>query len=302
MAKQIALGKRLKISEAQQYMLLAVLGAGLAFGVSIVVGIYFIKYIRLNSVVVSEKDKAITGYSELIHLAGVCSAPRGSVYTDTELKHCRPNEVKLDELAENTLRVQVMSKMAKDETLESVARESVAICYNNIGEKYSEKYWTDKIANAVGEDLRQYYSQAFGICSALRVIPDALPSTKNKLALMASLDRIFEISTWTPTSLSPGIEKSTDVPGLGAIEVNLSVNSDGSVTQTVLSNIEKSIREFSINTATIEWTGDDQLKLEASATAYYTEEVELDEQTTTIKNVNGDWKVTRTTRADKEAN
>ena len=92
------------------------------------------------------------------------------------------------------------------------------------------------------------------------------------------------------------------MPGLGAIEVNLSVNSDGSVTQTVLSNIEKSIREFSINTATIEWTGDDQLKLEASATAYYTEEVELDEQTTTIKNVNGDWKVTRTTRADKEAN
>lgn len=51
-----------------------------------------------------------------------------------------------------------------------------------------------------------------------------------------------------------------------------------------LSNIERSIREFNIERATIEWGGDESLILQAQATAYYmgSSKVEKIEKTVSV--------------------
>ena len=49
MAKEIAISKRAKISEAQQYVLLSVLGAAIFLGAAISLTLHFIKVIQLNS-------------------------------------------------------------------------------------------------------------------------------------------------------------------------------------------------------------------------------------------------------------
>ncbi|MBQ3429845.1 hypothetical protein IJG21_00235 [Candidatus Saccharibacteria bacterium] len=295
MAQEISISKRLKISKAQQNMLGAVLAASMILGICMVLAIYFIKYIKFNATIIGEKDKAIEGYSNMIRDVGVCERPTGKIYSERDLKTCHPNETDVNKVS-GSLRSQILIDMAKNEDLESVGRDTAGVCYNKTtGEKYTYEFWNDKLANAPDEDLREYYTKLFGMCSALRAVPDALPANKNELALMASLDKIFEISSWTPTSLSPGGEVETNIPGLGAIEVNLTVEADGNTTQNVLSNIEKSIRDFEINTATIEWTGG-QLNLSAKATAFYTQEVGLEEYTETVK---GDGTITKNGGAEE---
>ena len=59
MAKEIAIGKRAKISEAQQYTLLAVLIASLFLGVAICLISYFIKQISFNTGIIMEQEKQI---------------------------------------------------------------------------------------------------------------------------------------------------------------------------------------------------------------------------------------------------
>ena len=295
MAQEISISKKLKISKAQQNMLGAVLGASMILGVCLVLALYFMRYIKFNATVIGEKDKAIEGYSNMIKEVGVCKKPTGKIYSERDLKTCHPNETDVNSV-QGTLRSQILVDMAQNKDLEAVGRDTVSICYNSsTKEKYNYKFWNDKIINAPNEDLREYYTKLFGMCSALRAVPDALPANKNELALMASLDRIFEISSWTPTSLSPGGEIETNIPGLGAIEVNLTVEADGGTTQNVLSNIEKSIRDFEVNTATIEWNGG-QLNLSAKATAFYTQEVGLEEYTETVK---GDGVITKSGGAEE---
>ena len=77
---------------------------------------------------------------------------------------------------------------------------------------------------------------------------------------------------------------------MGAIELTLSVEANGEITLNALNNIEKSVRDFEINSATIEWIGDQQLNLDARATAFYTEVQGLNELTETVK---GDGTITK---------
>ena len=51
----------------------------------------------------------------------------------------------------------------------------------------------------------------------------------------------------------------------------------------VLDNIERSIREFDIERATIEWGSNNTLTLQAQATAYYMDESTVTETTQTLK-------------------
>jgi len=303
MAKKIDISKKLKISKAQQNMLGAVLASGMILGVCVVLAIYFVKYIKFNAIVIGEKDKSIDSYTKMISSVGACPKPRGKNYSESELLSCQPNNIKLsDDSVKGSLRSQILVDMAQNESLESVGRDTLSICYDESKtprEKYSYDFWYNKMYNAPSEELRQYYLNLFGICSALRAVPDALPAAKNELALMASLDKIFEISNWTPTSLAPGDQAQSTVDGLGAIQVNLVVDADtgNNTTQTVLSNIEKSIRDFEINTASIEWIGTGQITLTARATSYFTEEVGLKEYT---KSVKGDGKITTTEGLESE--
>ena len=79
MARDKAIGKRLKISKAQQVMLGTVAGAALILGVCLVFSVYFLKYIKFNSKVISEKDQAIKGYSTAIKNIGVCKSPSSRI-------------------------------------------------------------------------------------------------------------------------------------------------------------------------------------------------------------------------------
>ncbi|MBR2587310.1 hypothetical protein IKE71_02970 [Candidatus Saccharibacteria bacterium] len=292
MAKSRDVTKRLKISKAQKNMFAAVAGAALILGVSLVFSVYFLRHIRFNGTVISEKDKAIQGYSDAIRDIGVCRAPSGKIYNNTELERCVPDEVDLNSIP-NTLRYNVIVNASQNKALESVGRSGLAICYDTATNTQRTFDWMYERYNLATTDAdREYYLEMISMCSALRVIPDALPSSANPLALGASLNKIFQISSYEPDGITPGGEIESDLPGIGAIGVSLQVESNNAATtMNVLNNIEKSIREIKIRTARIEYRGGG-LRLNASAMAYYTAPAELTES---IEVVRGDGKILRDT-------
>ncbi len=286
MIKEVAIGKRAKISQAQQYMLLAVLGASICLGVGASLIVHFFKQITFSASVISAEDGSIVNYSNIIRDTGICEAPKGSTYSDEELAKCNPDSISVSKIP-NTLRYNILNKLASNEALNSVPKEDSSSCIDPATKK-----------NFTYEDLRKMYddasnsselvtaSQRIKRCSALRVIPDALPSYKNEEALLASLNKLFKESDWEPESLSPTGEISVSPLGngnLNTISVKLSVEANTRTTMSVLNNIERSIREFDINNATIEWDGTDTLLLNAQATAYFTDQATLRETTKTMK-------------------
>ena len=147
-----------------------------------------------------------------------------------------------------------IERLSSNEDLEAVARKREVICESFEGEKY-----TSVMA------LRE--------CSALRVIPDALPATQNPEALLASLNKVFLLSGTTPEALSPSDTGAVNATtGVDAIPISLSISGDGTLTKTVLDNIEKSIRTFEMGTVTIEWRGQDTILLRGQSSAFYSQE------------------------------
>lgn len=121
-------------------------------------------------------------------------------------------------------------------------------------------------------------------CTALRVIPDALPATRNPEALLASLNQIFKLSGTSPESLSPSDSTATSpVAGVGVIPITLSISGNSTLVNTVLGNIERSIRTFEMGSITIEWRGTDSVLLRGQANAFYSSEVAAELKTKTIK-------------------
>ena len=78
MAKEIAISKRAKISEAQQYVLLSVLGAAIFLGAAISLTLHFIKVIQFNIEVISAEEASIASYSKAIKNIGICKSPKGA--------------------------------------------------------------------------------------------------------------------------------------------------------------------------------------------------------------------------------
>ena len=290
MPKNNAIAKRLKISKAQKNMLAAVAGAAFVLGISLVFAVYFLKYIKFNATVISEKDKAIEGYSKAIKDIGICKAPSGKVYNTSELKACDPNDPDMLSKVPGSLRYEVIMNLSQNEALESVGRTGLAVCYDSTtNQKRSVDELIQKYRVQTDEKEQEYYLELIGMCSSLRVIPDALPSIANPLALGASLDRIFKLSYYEPEGITPGNPEESDIAGVGALGVSLTVEGDVNTTMTVLNNLEKSIREINIKTARIEKNGD-SLKLNASAMAYYTETASLNE---VVEVVRGDGRISR---------
>ncbi len=288
MAREVAIGKRARISKAQQYTIFAVIGAGLFLGAAIALVQHFTSQISFNAKVIAEQDKAIVNYSDTIKNIGVCKKPAGDTYTDDELKKCHPDSINVSEVP-NTLRSKILEGMAANEALSSVPKEDSSSCINTLTGKaytYDEMQTLLDIASTEGtSDDIKVASELIQSCSALRVIPDALPAFKNEEALLSSLNKIFILSHWEPESLSPtGDYGSVSIGNkLEALSVRLSVESDVATTRGVLSNIERSIREFNVERATIEWGGTNSLVLQAQATAYYTSPSSLVETTKTIR-------------------
>ena len=274
-----AVSKRVKISKTQQQMLLIALVAATLMGVFMVLIVFFAKYISFNGKVISAKDNAIVGYEKTIKNVGLCKDTNNDgKYSDDELAKCNPESVDSASLP-GTLRYNVMVNMANNVNLESVARNSQANCFDENGDKIN---WQEKFDNTDNEKEQAEYLSMLKMCSALRVIPDAMPAQANEEALMSSLNQIFLISQWEPESLSPSGEVDSENSGLATIPISLSVESSAEKTLTVLNNIERSIRTFDIQSATISWSNKDFLTLDAQGVAYYTEDSGLRESTETV--------------------
>ena len=284
MAKEVAIGKRAKISEAQQNMILSVLIASVFLGVALSLIIRFAKQIEFNARVISEEDQAIVAYSGVIKNVGICEAPQGSVYSFEELEKCNPDTIEISRIP-NTLRANILQEVAANEALNSVPEESNQDCINpSTNKKYTYEELNDKYKKAGSIPERQSATQLIKSCSALRVIPDALPAFANEEALLASLNKLFSISGWEPQSISPsGSANTKSDEGAKPISVSLSIEADTGTTMNVLRNIERSIREFNIDRATIEWGKGDTLALHAQANAYYVNPSVIKEETKTIK-------------------
>lgn len=286
MAKEIAIGKRAKISQAQQYMLLAVLGAAIFLGAAISLVSHFSQQISFNSKVIAATEESIANYSKIIKETGVCKAPSGggTIYSDSDLDNCKPEEIETKEIPD-TLRANILDDLAANPALNSVPKEDSIGCKDPT----SQKVYTYKDLKKIKEEARgaaelQAASDLIKRCSALRVIPDALPSFKNEEALLASLNKLFLAADWEPEAITPG--DSADPPEFGhnlnAISVNFLVDADSGTAMKVLDNIERSIREFNITHMVINWAGSDGLSLQTQATAYSMDESSIIESKKTI--------------------
>lgn len=284
-----AVEKREKISKAQKQTLLTVGGTAVFVGVCIVFVSYFIQLIGFNSRVIEAKDTSILNYSDTIKNVGVCKTSESGVISDDELKKCTPNTYLSDSLT-GTLRYNVMVKTAENEDLESVARPLQSACYNANGKRINFKELYDNAEAEAAKDaekdvdtLKAKYLDMMKACSALRAVPDALPAQKNTEALLASLDRLFDLADWHPSGLSPNASSvSSPYSDMSTLPISLSIEANSAKTLNVLSTIERSIRTFDITNATIEWIGTDTLKLGATANAYYTGEESLTEKKITV--------------------
>ena len=283
MAKEVAISKRIKITKAQQNMLLVVLIASIVLGAALAITINLVKRISFNAEVISAKDKAITDYSNVISGVGVCKKPQGSVYTEEELKRCNPENISLSEIP-GTLRAKILQELAADPALTSVLKEDEDSCINSSTGKNYTYDELQEIYQSASEEERAAASDMLKACSALRVIPDALPAFRNEEALLSSLNKIFDLSGWQPESLMPGdsIAQKNNL-GLSAIGLNLSIESNSDVTMEVLNNMERSIREFDLTNVNVEWAEDGYLNLSARASAYYVEPSTIVETTKTIR-------------------
>lgn len=263
-------GKRGKISKAQQLTMLEVLGASLVLGTCIVLSIFMIKYIKFNTVVITEKNDAITEYDQTLRNVGVCvDTDKNGRLSDQELEKCQPNSISLNDV-KNTLRYNVLVTMAQNEDLELAARQRADSCYDDANEKID----FNKLYELESDELkREQYLQLSKVCSSLRVIGDALPTQKNTEALMASLDQIFILTETEPERLVPRDDVVvSSIEGIEVIPTTVRMEGEDWIVMSVLNNIEKSIREFDITTATVEWTNRG-ISLNAQANSYYLGEI-----------------------------
>jgi hypothetical protein len=244
MAKEVAIKKRALIDKASRNMFIAVCGASLVFGFSIVGAVYLIKWMAFNAKVIGEKQVILKDY-------------------DTSLKNLAEVNSKVLALADNA-------------SLEVVARGEGCV-----GSTEEEQ---DLIDGAGISSLDE--------CTALRVVPDALPAVRNQEALLASLNKIFIISGIEPESLAPGDGfggGTAPAEGVGVLPVSLVVEGNGRTVKDVLSNIERSIRAFDVRTAVIAWRSDGDgssdsatIMLRGQASAYFSAEIVAAKQTKTI--------------------
>lgn len=266
--------KRAKISQAQQYMIFAVLGAAVFLGAAIAVVINSINKISFSANVIMAQDQSIVSFSDAIKNIGICQKPSGQVYSDSELQKCSPNNVNVSAVP-NTLRSNILNNIASNKALASVPNENDAGCINQAtGKKYTYQELEDKYREAEDAGAEEDIANAVGLiktCSSLRVIPDALPAFKNEEALLASVDKIFNVSGAALQSLSPTDE--TDGAPFGTnlytISVHLALEGGVDMVHRLLNNLERSIRNFNVDRATIDWSSNGSLDLKATASAYY---------------------------------
>ena len=139
-------------------------------------------------------EASIKSYSDYIKAAGICKSPKnGNTYSNDELDSCNPSDIDISEIS-GTLRANILENLAANEALNSVPKEDSSRCLNSEGKKLTYKDLIQNYKDAKGTEELVAASQLIKSCSALRIIPDALPAFKTEEALLASLNKIFNIS------------------------------------------------------------------------------------------------------------
>jgi hypothetical protein len=253
MAKEVAIKKRALIDKASQTMLVVVGMSAAVLGACVVGAVFFIKWIFFNGEVIVAKDEVLASYEKSLENL---KSLRGSVLT-----------------------------LADNEDLESVARSQEDQCRGLDGKLID---FVGMIEETNNEDYRASLMERARECWALRVIPDALPAVNNPEALLASLNKIFLIVGPEPESIAPGSGSGggTAVSGVGVIPVNLSIEGNATEAKEILSAVERSIRAFDVQTATIAWRGvgeSEMISMKGSANAYYSSEFVVEKRTKTIR-------------------
>lgn len=252
--------KRLKISKAQRTMFIAVCLASIALGVTLVLIIYFGKTIAFQGKLLTQKGYVVDALVE-------------------------------DQKNLSTLSGQI-SELTKNENLESVAStRSVSDCVGYYGVDMSlEGVKTE-------EELEKVRK-----CSSLRVIPDAMPATSDTVSLddvdtttRIQLDLIMDragvdLNSDTDSAISveatnySGDFTTEDTGSIlepySMLNANINVKGDLAKMKTFLSTIDKTIRNFDLQSATIEIpnSGDAEFVFTGSYFAYYTNPVTLNIQ------------------------
>ena len=255
--KGVALGKWAKIDKAQRNMFIAVCLASIVLGVTVVGIVYFVKVIAFNAKMIGEKDQVIADYKSI----------------QDDLK---------------TISDTVNNDLSTNENLEVVARTRSSDCLKN-GLTDEEKSSIEEI-----ELLRT--------CSALRLIPDALPAQLNEEATLASLNQLL---LWSTNGLQIDVISGTDVSdtvlevdedgevsesNMKAIGATISINDTTSKIYRALDEIERSIRNYDVASATISWskasvdeeTGEtkpETIELQATYRSYYSPAVSIEKKT-----------------------
>lgn len=285
MANETTEDKKKRISDAQQRMFLFVLVAALAVGTTIVMAIYLVKYIKFNAQVVGEKEDSIRAYTSVIQTAGVCTPAKGQTYTLSEINKCNPNTLTASQVAKS-LKGRILNEMASNKALESVARgaEQLSECYNSQGDKYSYEELYEGYRTAGTDAKREEYLTKLVTCSALRVAADALPAALNTQATLASLSYIIgdtglNIESLTSNEYETGkTVKLKNGTKVGTIAIPLVISGTDEQIEKFLEELEHSIREFAVNSATIEWSTQG-LGMRLNLTAYYAEDAGVVETT-----------------------
>lgn len=248
--KEIAIGKRAAIDKASKKMFASTAGASLVLGLAIVGAIYFIKCMIFNGTVISKQDEIIAEYEVIQNnLAQL----KDNIMGDGSEENGTPNG------------------LANNVNLEVVARNrDIRNCYDLNGKLKPN------------DDGDVYITRS---CSALRVIPDALPSVNNVEATYSSLNQLYRLTMdekgdpVDPESISSGGSSIADpASGLSTIPISLSVRHTGTTTKAVLDSIERSIRNIDIRNASIAWISgrndngelmSDIIELRGTAVAYF---------------------------------
>ena len=282
---------KLKMSKAQQTTVLEVLIASLILGAAVVTGIWAVRYIIFNTKVITAKDESIRNYETAIINVGVCKdSNNDGKISDEELNNCSPNELANDDV-QSSLRHKIFDEMAVNKNLEAVARKSLPGCTTTGGQALD---FTQIYQDAQTDEERARALSELQLCSALRVVPDALPAQENNEAAMASLNQLSIVAQVEPTSLASGevtqsaettdeteaSEKNYDAKPI-AIAARWEDIPDTSL-YALLTTTERSIRAYDVKTATIEWV-DNVLTFQGNFHTYYEGDLDFEETTKIVK-------------------
>lgn len=174
-----------------------------------------------------------------------------------------------------------VSNLVSNENLESVARYRANECYGNS---------TREIDN---EEYRDQAIELARTCSALRVIPDALPSSNNMEATLSSMNQLLYWSNnkngviFESLSSDYGGDAGSEVTeSVHVVSVNVEMQDTADNIHGALAEIENSVRNFDISSANISWNGrslaSGELKFSAIYSAYYSDPVVADVRSRTV--------------------